>query len=104
MNTIVNKGEVYNFFNKLSERLSKENALSDVLASLLNSSCEFRKLFYKFLNSGSESQLIHGQFREAEREVPFEFGRPDMIINQHDGKRILIEIKRYDTDHNYPKV
>ncbi len=102
MNHTEEKKILNDFFDILSNRLSKENDLSDFLYALLNSSNEFRKIFYDLLNEKHPQKIDHSNFFEANREINIEcIGRPDFLINHISGKDIIIEVKKYDTQYHF---
>jgi hypothetical protein len=84
------------FFRKLSERLYKENHLSDITWALCNSSIWFSKFFLKYC-FGEEITNIDS----FEREYSYDNCRPDFYIITNDGKEYLIEVKKDDRNDHF---
>jgi hypothetical protein len=80
------------FFSNLARRLNSENDISDITWALCRTNDHFQKFFlgYCFENS------ITRDIDFIEREIPEEDFRLDFLIQDIDGSRYLLEVKKYD--------
>ncbi|MEI7637997.1 MAG: hypothetical protein WCJ37_11880 [Syntrophus sp. (in: bacteria)] len=84
------------FFAALSERLYKENDLSDILYALLKSDQNFREKFLEMIDIGVDDNLQI--FREYTEETPD--CRPDLFFNGSQSTSLL-EIKQRDRNYHF---
>lgn len=87
------------FFTALSERMYKENNLSDVTYALCEADVKFRQFFLDFFFH--DARLTAGEVT-IERETGFKkSGRPDFCIWTRDGGLYVVEVKIYDGNHHF---
>lgn len=87
------------FFTALSERMYKENNLSDVTYALCEADVKFRQFFLDFFFR--DARLKAGEVT-IERETSFKnSGRPDFCIWTRDGGLYVVEVKIYDGNHHF---
>lgn len=93
---------VNTFFTNLSERLRKENHLSDFTWALCCTTESFKQLFLEYCFEEKIDNIVI-----FEREYPRENCRPDFFLETTIGQEYIIEVKNYDrNDHfsEYTKV
>lgn len=103
------ESELLSFFKTLSERHWIENDLSDMLWSLLKVSEEFRKIFFKLINSKSKNKDLSYIFSNNCLNIEREFyekeisGRPDLKFEFANGRTLILEVKVGDKDYHKNK-
>lgn len=87
------------FFTALSERMYKENNLSDITYALCEADVKFRQFFLDFFFH--DAQLRASEVM-IERETCFKkSGRPDFCMWTRDGGLYIVEVKIYDGNHHF---
>ncbi len=88
------------FFSNLAEYFYKENDLSDVTVSLINSSFAFKSFFLNYF-FGDKIDIKH--VANVTREVPSQDkeSRVDIFIELDNGQLFLVEVKIGDTNHHF---
>lgn len=86
------------FFKELSQRLYKENDLSDITWAFANSDQSFKIIFMKFFfpDFGEDGEIA----LEFIREFSNGDSRPDLYIKT-DKQEYIIEVKIYDRSHHF---
>lgn len=86
------------FFKELSQRLYKENDLSDITWAFANSDSAFKTAFMNFFfpEFGESGEIILEFLREYSRDD----SRPDLFIKT-DKQEYIIEVKIYDRSHHF---
>jgi len=88
--------QIENFFSSLSDRLYKENNLSDITWAICQADNEFQQLFLNYcFNEAFDSHPI-----TLCREFTSESSRPDFYFKYNDIEHI-IEVKIYDQNHHF---
>lgn len=91
--------ELNRFFTALSERMYKENNLSDVTYALCEADVKFRQFFLDFFFHAAQ---LRASEVTIERETCFKrSGRPDFCIWTRDGGLYIVEVKIYDGNHHF---
>lgn len=87
------------FFTVLSERMYKENNLSDITYALCEADVKFRQFFLDFFFH--DAQLKASEVT-IERETCFKkVGRPDFCMWTRDGRLYIVEVKIYDGSQHF---
>lgn len=92
MNDIINQ-----FFRNLSNRMYKENDLSDITYSLINSSEKLKGIFISFVTNKKRQNVNYDVTREYSLD---EKNRPDFFFVSNDDV-ILLENKIWDMDYHF---
>jgi len=85
------------FFNKLAERMYKENSLSDITWALCYENASFKYLFINYCFPNIKNIKII----EFDREFKKQKSRPDFHFYDENGGEYLIEIKIYDRNQHF---
>jgi hypothetical protein len=86
-----------NFFRALSDRITKENAMSDILSAALHSSENVQKALGKVIGRDFPDQFtITREFYDRESGL-----RPDFAISFPQAKPFLIEVKILDKNYHF---
>lgn len=85
-----------NFFTNLGDRFYKENDLSDVTYTFLQTDDSFKEKFLQFFFPSLDVDSI----TTIEREYSKDDSRPDFII-ETENEKYLIEVKIWDKNHHF---
>ncbi len=90
---------IIDFFRSLSERMYKENDLSDILYALCESSSDFRQFFLDFFFSEFK---LSAEKAVISRELQYDDGsRPDFWIRDPEKGLFIVENKIDDHNHHF---
>jgi len=93
-------GTLERFFACLSERMYKENDLSDITYALINTSEDFKRIFISFITKSGKKQAQCANY-EVSREFPLDDrNRPDFLFIGGN-EAILLENKVWDRDYHF---
>ena len=90
------------FFKELSQRMYKENDLSDIIYALCESNLQFKQFFLDFF---FKDKGLMAANVTLEREVQYEDGsRPDFVIRRlkdREEEVFFVENKIWDRSHHF---